>query len=151
MEGKGLVFRYRGEMYFYREYKDGTSDVFPLMTSGVLGMFYFDWDRPVLSPLYTPPISEWIPCPKYKLGWMDLSYPKSQYICISIVLYHEEYVLDYYKKRMLLTIEESFAYACRHAVSTDKTIVLDGVGSIYKSNGGIQIERQPQSIWRLVE
>ena len=147
MEGKGLVFRYRGDMYFYREYKDGTSNIFPLKTSNMSGVIYFDWD----SPLYTPPISEWIPCPKYKLGWMDLSYPKSQYICISIVLYHEEQVLDYYKKRMLLTIEESFAYACGHAVSTDKTILLDGVGSIYKSNGGIQIERQPQYMWKLVE
>lgn len=151
MEGKGLVFQYRGEMYFYREYTDGTSNVFPLMTSGILGVFCLDWDSPMLNPLYTPPISEWIPCPEYKLGWMDLSYPKSQYICISVIFYQREHVLDCYKNCILPTMEESFAYACRHAVSTDKTILLDGVGSIYKSNGGIQIERQPQSMWGLVE
>lgn len=151
MEGKGLVFGHRGRMYFYKEYKDGTSNVSPLRTSNISGVLYFDWDRPALSPLYTPPISEWIPYPKYKLGWMDSSYFRSSYICLSIVLYWEERVLDCYKKRMLPTMEECFAYAYRHAVSTDKTIVLDGVGSIYKSNGGIQIERQPSYMYRWVE
>ena len=151
MEGKGLVFRYRGDMYFYREYKDGTSDVFPLKTSNMSGVIYFDWDRPSLSPLYVPPISEWTTYSKYKLGWMDLSYSRSSYICLSIVLYWEEHVLDYYKKRILLTMEEGFDYACKHAASTDKTIILDGVGNIYKSNGSIQIDRQPQSMWKLVE
>ena len=151
MEGKGLVFKHRGDIYFYREYKDGTSNVFPLMTSNIMGVLYFNWDRPVLSPLYTPPISEWIPCPKYKLGWMEFSYPGSRYITISIVLYWEERILDNYKKRMFLTMEECFAYACRLAVITDKIILLEGLGSIYKSNEGVQIDRQPQSMWKLVE
>ncbi len=151
MEGKGLVFQHKGNMYFYREYSDGTTHIFPLLDSDISGVLYFNWDRPALRPLYTPHISAWIPYPKYKLGWMDLSHSSSRYICLSIVLYWEERVSDYYKKRMLLTLEECFDYAYRHAVSTDKTIVLDGVGSIYKSNGGIQIDRQSQFMWKLVE
>lgn len=151
MEGKGLVYEYRGNMYFYREYKDGTSNVFPLMNSGISGVLYFNWDRPALSPLYTPPIREWITYPKYKLGWMDLSYPRSPYICIRIVLYWEERVSDYYKKRMLPTMKECLDYAYEHAVSTGRILLIDGLGNIHKSNGCVHISRQSSYMYRLVE
>lgn len=142
MEGKAFVFKHRDRMYYYREYEDGTSNVYPLMPSPVSGVLYLDWNELASPTRLILSMTEWILYPDYKLGWMVFSYSDQRFVRIRIVLYRNEYISNC-KKTMMFTVDDCLDYAYEHAVSTGKTMVIEGVGTIYESNGCVHIGRQP--------
>ena len=152
MGDKSFVFQFRDVMYYYKDYSDGTSDVYLLSQSCVSKVFYLHEGYAPLIPQEIPPREEWTICSGYRLGWMRLYDPNPSYVEMVVVLCRWEKIWGNLKNSIYLSLQDCLVYACKHVLSpVGNTVLIYGVGAIYSCGGVIQIDRQPQYAWKVVE
>ena len=152
MGDKSFVFQYEDVTYYYKDYSDGTSDVYLLSQSCVPEMFYLHGGYAPLIPQKIPPREEWTICSGYRLGWMRLYDPNFSFVEMVVVLCRWEKIRVNLKNSVYLSLQDCLVYACKHVLSpVGNTVLIRGVGTICNYNGVIHLHRQPRDVWKVVE
>ena len=153
MGDKSFVFQYRGSSYYYcKEHSDGIFSVYSLRLPSPSGMFYLGMESLALEPRDIPPREEWVLCPEYKLGWMRTYDPYNASVEMAIILYRWEKVRGNIRNSIYSSLQDCLVYAYKQLLSRMcQTVVIHGVGAIHYCGGVLQIDRQPQYMWKLVE
>lgn len=152
MGDKSFVFQYEDVTYYYKDYSDGTSDVYLLSESCVSEVFYLHEGYAPLIPQKIPPREEWTICSGYRLGWMRLYDPNFSYVEMVVVLCRWEKIRGNLKNSIYLSLQDCLAFACRHVLSPKgQTVVIQGVGTICNYSGVIHLHRTFQYAWKVVE
>lgn len=152
MDDKNFVFQCRGDAYYHKEHSDGTFSVYPLWLSSTLGILHFKDGGFALASRDIPPREEWVSCSEYKLGWRRLYDPYNASVEMAIILYCCEKVRGDIRNFIYPSLQDCLAYAYKQLLSRMcQTVIIHGVGAIHCCGGVLQIDREPQFMWKLVE